>query len=85
MVFMIMNDLITNVRFIALCQDHLLKAQRKEVWTIIGNVMDPKIVDEEFMSFVKYIKYKLFERDNQKLETQWAKEHVKKMANYVHW
>jgi len=34
-------------------------------------------------SFVEYIKYKLFEQDNRKLEAQWAKEHVEKMVHYV--
>jgi len=29
MLLMIVNDLLTNVRFIALCQDHLSKAQKK--------------------------------------------------------
>jgi hypothetical protein len=32
--------------------------------TIVGHVMNPKIVDEEFMSLVEYINYKLFERNN---------------------
>jgi hypothetical protein len=35
--------------------------------------MNFEIVDDEFTSFVEYIKYKLLERDNQKLEAQWAK------------
>jgi hypothetical protein len=80
---MIVNDLLTNARFIALCQDHLLEAQRKEVRTIVGHVMNSKIVDDEFTSLVEYIKYKLLEHDNQKLEAQWAKEHVEKMVDYV--
>jgi hypothetical protein len=61
---MIVNDLLTNVRFIALCQDYLSKAQRKEVQTIVGHVMNLEIMDEEFMSLVEYIKYKLFKRNN---------------------
>jgi len=80
---MIVNDLLTNVSFIALCHDHLSKAQRKEVRTTIGHVMNLEIVDEEFTSLVEYIKYKLLERDNLKLEAQWAKEHVEKMADYI--
>jgi hypothetical protein len=31
MFLMIVNDLLTNVKFIALCHDHLSEAQRKEV------------------------------------------------------
>jgi hypothetical protein len=80
---MIMNDLLTNVRFIALYHDHLLKAQRKEVQTIVGHVMNLETMDEEFTSLVEYIKYKLLERNNQKLEAQWAKEYVEKMANDI--
>jgi hypothetical protein len=45
--------------------------------------MNLEIVDEEFTSLVEYIKYKLFKRDNNKLEAQWAKEHVEKMVDYV--
>jgi hypothetical protein len=45
--------------------------------------MNLETMDEEFMSLVDYIKYKLFERDNHKLEAQWAKEHVEKMADYI--
>ncbi len=37
----------------------------------------------QFTSFVEYVKYKLLEQDNQKLEAQWAKEHVEKMEDYV--
>jgi hypothetical protein len=59
---MIVNDLLTNVRFIALCHDHLSEAQRKEVRTVVGHVMNLEIVDEEFTSFVEYIKYKLLEQ-----------------------
>jgi hypothetical protein len=49
MLFMIVNALLTNVRFIALCQDNLLEAQRKEVWIVIGHVMNPKTVDDEHL------------------------------------
>jgi len=45
--------------------------------------MNLEIVDEEFTSLVEYINYKLLKRDNEKLEAQWAKEHVEKMVNYV--
>jgi hypothetical protein len=45
--------------------------------------MNLEIVDEEFTSLVEYIKYKLLKRDNDKLEAQWAKEHVEKMVDYV--
>jgi hypothetical protein len=41
--------------------------------------MKPKTMDEEFTSFVEYIIYKLLEQNKQKLEAQWAKEHVEKM------
>jgi hypothetical protein len=64
MLIMIVNNLPTNARFIALCQDHLLEAQRKEVWIIVGHVMNFEIVDDRFTSLVEYIKYKLLERDN---------------------
>jgi Na+/phosphate symporter len=80
---MIVNDLPTNVRFIALYQDHLLKAQRKEVQTIVGHVMNLETMDEKFTSLVEYIKYKLLERNNQKLKAQWAKEHVVKMVDNI--
>jgi hypothetical protein len=80
---MIVNDLLTNARFITLYYDHLSKAQRKEVQTIVGHVMNSEIVDDEFTSFIEYIKYKLLECDNQKLEAQWAKEHVEKMVDYI--
>ncbi len=60
MLFMIVNNLLTNVRFAALCHDHLWKAQRKEVRTTIGHVMNLETMDEEFTSLVEYIKYKLF-------------------------
>ncbi len=83
MFFMIVNDLLTNVRFIALCHDHLSKAKRKEVWTTIGHVMKLEIVDEEFTSLVEYIRYKLLEPNKQTFEAHWAKEHVEKMADYV--
>ncbi len=51
--------------------------------TIVGHIMNPEIVDDEFTSLVEYIKYKLLEPDNQKLEAQWGKEHVKKMVDYI--
>jgi len=53
------------------------------VQIVVGHVMNPETMDEEFTSLVEYIKYKLFERENQKLEAQWAKEHVEKMADYI--
>jgi hypothetical protein len=53
------------------------------VWTTIGHVMNLETVDEEFTSLVEYIKYKLLEWNKQKLEAQWAKECVEKMAYYV--
>jgi len=53
------------------------------VWIIVGHVMNLEIVDEEFTSLVEYIKYKLLKWDNDKLEAQWAKEHVEKMVDYV--
>ncbi len=61
MLLMIVNNLLTNVRFIALCHDHLSEAQRKEVRTIVGHVMNPETMNEEFTSLVEYIKYKLLE------------------------
>jgi hypothetical protein len=45
--------------------------------------MNPEIVDEEFTSLVVYMNYKLLERNNQKLEAQWAKKHVEKMVDYI--
>ncbi len=63
MLLMIVNDLLTNVRFIALCHDHLSEARRKEARIVIGHVMNLETVDEEFTSLVEYIKYKLLERD----------------------
>jgi hypothetical protein len=60
-------------KFIVLCHDHLSKTQRKEVRTIVGHVMNPETMDEELTSLVEYMKYKLLEWDNQKLEAQWAK------------
>jgi hypothetical protein len=80
---MIVNNLLTNVRFITLCHDHLSEAQRKEMRIVVGHVMHLETMDVEFTSLVEYIKYKLLERDNQKLEAQWPKEHVKKMVDYV--
>ncbi len=61
----------------------LSESRRKEVQIVVGHVMNHEIVDEEFTSLVEYIKCKLLEQDNQKLEAQWAKEHVEKMADYV--
>jgi hypothetical protein len=39
---------------------HLSKAMQ----IIVGHVINLKTVDEEFMSLVKYIIYKLLEQDN---------------------
>jgi hypothetical protein len=58
---MIVNDLLTNVRFIALCHDHLPKARTKETQIVVGHVLNLEIVDEDFTSLVEYIKYKLLE------------------------
>ncbi len=63
MLLMIVNDLLTNARFITLYY-HLSKAQRKEVQTVVGHVMNSKIVDDEFTSLIECIKYKLLECDN---------------------
>ncbi len=63
MLLMILNDLLTDVRFFALCHDHLSEAGRKEVRIVVGHVMNLETVDEEFTSLIEYIKYKLLERD----------------------
>jgi hypothetical protein len=55
MFLMIVNDLLTNVKFIALCHDHLSKAQRKEVWTTVGHVKNPETMNEEFMMHPKLL------------------------------
>jgi hypothetical protein len=68
-----------------LCQGHLLEFQKKEMQVAIGYKMNPKIVNEKFMSLVDYIKYKLFEQDNKKLEAQWAtKIHRKDVEEVIH-
>ncbi len=59
MLFMIVNDLLTN-KVCCLMSHHLSKAMQ----IIVGHVINLKTVDEEFMSLVKYIIYKLLEQDN---------------------
>jgi hypothetical protein len=35
---------------------------------VVGRVMNPKTMDQEFILLVDYIKYRLLEQDNKKLE-----------------
>jgi hypothetical protein len=78
-----LDQLLTN-NFITLCQGHLLEFQKKEMQVAIGCKMNPKIVNEEFMSLVDYIKYKSFEQDNKKLEAQWATKYIEKMLKRLY-
>jgi hypothetical protein len=55
----------------------------KKMQVTVGCVMNPEIVDHEFALLVDYIKYKLLEQNNKKLEQQWAHGHMEKMAKYV--
>jgi len=45
--------------------------------------MNLEIMDHKFALLVDYIKYKLLERNNKKLEQQWVHAHMEKMAKYV--
>lgn len=55
----------------------------KKMWITIGRVMNLEIMDHKFALLVDYIKYKLLERNNKKLEQQWVHAHMEKMAKYV--
>jgi hypothetical protein len=38
-----------------------IKSRKERVRIVVRHVMNPETMDEEFMSLVEYIKYKLFE------------------------
>ncbi len=40
-------------------------------------------LNDEFNRLVDYIKYKLLEQDNKKLDAQWWEEHEKRIAKHV--
>jgi hypothetical protein len=55
----------------------------KKMQVTIGRVMNLEIVNHKFTLLIDYIKYKLLEQNNKKLEQQWVHEHMEKMAKYV--
>jgi hypothetical protein len=40
--------------------------------------VNPSTLEDEFITLVQHIEYKLFKRNNKKFETQWWQNHKKK-------
>lgn len=43
----------------------------------VSHVVNPSTLEDEFITLVQHIEYKLFKRNNKKLETQWWRDHKK--------
>jgi hypothetical protein len=43
--------------------------------------VNPSTLEDEFITLVQHIEYKLFKRNNKKLETQWWQDHKKGLYN----
>jgi len=62
---------------------HSTNSQQNTISITISHVVNLITLDDEFNKLVDYIKYKLLEQDNKKLEAQWWEEHGKRIAEHV--
>jgi hypothetical protein len=73
---------IQSLTLIALPFYNIVAQSHNVVNINVNHVVNPSTLEDEFITLVQHIEYKLFKRNNKKLETQWWQDHKKGLDDF---